>query len=352
MFMYTMFTNRSHLDGFIPNSTPTAMTTTLAASLAAEQPAINIALSEVTADLPASVRPVVRHVLGPGGKRLRPLLTVFIARLLGYHERDIYPLAAAIELFHVATLLHDDVLDNAVLRRGNTAAHQVFGITKAILAGDALLARGNHVVAGYGEPRLTASTAEAIARTAGGEILELEHQGKLEVNLLQYIEIITGKTAWMIRTACEIGAIQAGATPDQIAAAVEYGLNLGMAFQIVDDALDFAPSEQTGKPEGGDVREGKFTPPIFFYWQQLAVPEQGTFAARFAEQSFTDEDVTAITRSIREQKLDDKTRDIADAYLQRAQSALEKLTAGLPAESAACAAILTGLIAHVRNRNA
>lgn len=347
-----MFANRRHLDGFIPNSTPTAMTTTLAAFLAAEQPAINIALSEVTADLPVSVRPIVRHVLGPGGKRLRPLLTVFIARLLGYREINIYPLAAAIELFHVATLLHDDVLDNAVLRRGHTAAHQVFGITEAILAGDALLARGNHVVANYGEPRLTASTAEAIARTAGGEILELEHQGKLEINLLNYLEIITGKTAWMIRTACEIGAIQAKATPEQIAAAAEYGLNLGMAFQIVDDALDFAPSEQTGKPEGGDIREGKFTPPIFFYWLQLAIPERDIFTARFADQSFTAEDVAAITRTIREQKLDDKTRDIADTYLQRAQAALEKLTVDLPPESATCANILTDLIAHVRNRNA
>ncbi|MEG2139904.1 MAG: polyprenyl synthetase family protein [Bilophila sp.] len=333
----------------------TAMTrpvTSLSASLAAEQPAINIALSEATADLPALVLPIVRHVLGPGGKRLRPLLTVFVARLLGYTAKDIYPLAAAIEMFHVATLLHDDVLDNAVLRRGQTAAHQVFGVTETILAGDALLAKGNHVVASYSEPRLTASTAEAIARTAGGEILELEQQGKLSENLLTYLEVITGKTAWMIRTACEIGAILAKASPSQIAAAAEYGLNLGMAFQLVDDALDFAPSAQTGKPEGGDVREGKCTPPISFYWKTLDAPEQELFAATFAEQRFTDAEVKAVTLAIREQGLDDKTRTIADTYLQRAQDALDKLTTDLPSASAPFLSILTDFIIHVRDRNA
>ena len=121
--------------------------------------------------------PIAQYAMGNGGKRLRPLLTVLVARLLGYADNDIYSLAAAMEMFHVATLLHDDVMDNAEMRRGSTATHKVFGVTETILAGDALLAKGNQIVAGFGDPRLTAATSDAIAQTANGEILEIANQG-------------------------------------------------------------------------------------------------------------------------------------------------------------------------------
>lgn len=324
--------------------------TSFVASLAAEQPGIHAALSEATEQLPASVRPVARHVLGPGGKRLRPSLTVLTARLLGYRNADIYGLAAAMEMFHVATLLHDDVLDNASLRRGQEAAHRIFGVAQTILAGDALLAKGNHMVATYGDPRLTAAVAEAIARTADGEILEIEQQGKLTTDLTTYLDVITGKTAWMIRTACAVGAIRAGGSEAQIAAATAYGHNLGMAFQIVDDALDFAPTAATGKPEGGDVREGKLTPPIYFYFQSLDPSGQERFSASFSRLAFTEEEVRDITSAIRTQGLDEKTRNMADQYLHKAQDALDSLAA----EKAEPAYVktLTGLISHVRDRNA
>ena len=104
------------------------------------------------------------------------------------------------EMVHVATLLHDDVMDNAEMRRGSTATHKVFGVTETILAGDALLAKGNQIVAGFGDPRLTAATSDAIAQTANGEILEIANQGKNAPDLLIYNQIIAGKTAWMIRT--------------------------------------------------------------------------------------------------------------------------------------------------------
>lgn len=322
----------------------------LAARLRKEQPGIRAALDDATNSLPVWVRPVAQHVLGQGGKRLRPLLTIFVARLLGYRERDIYPLAAAVELFHTATLLHDDVLDNADLRRGQPAAHRLFGVTETILAGDALLASGNSMVAAYGDARLTAVAAEAIAQTAGGEILELERQGEIAADLSTYLEIVTGKTAWMIRAACEFGAIRAGAEADRIQAAADYGLNLGIAFQMVDDALDFAPSARTGKPEGGDVREGKCTPPLFLYHASLSVEDQETFARAFRERSFSDEAVTAVTTSIRAHGFDEQTRGLADSYLHKARKALDRLAEGLPASEEQ--ETLAAFITRVRDRQA
>lgn len=323
---------------------------TFAARIVEEQPGINAALAEAVAALPVSVRPVAQHVLGHGGKRLRPLLTVFVARLLGYRQADVYPLAAAVELFHTATLLHDDVLDNAALRRGQTAAHQLFGVSRAILAGDALLSGGNRTVASYGDPRLTTAAAEAIARTAGGEILEIDHQGEIAPDLSTYLDIVTGKTAWMIRAACEFGALKADAAPDRVDAAAEYGLNLGIAFQLVDDALDFSPSACTGKPEGGDVREGKFTPPLFFYHESLSTAEKAAFAHKFKERSFSDDEVVAVTAAVRGQGFAERTRGIADDYLHRARRALDALADGLPASPER--ETLTAFIAHVRDRDA
>ena len=322
---------------------------TLRTFIEQEQPRINAALAEAAAELPVSIMPIAQYAMGNGGKRLRPLLTVLVARLLGYADNDIYSLAAAMEMFHVATLLHDDVMDNAEMRRGSTATHKVFGVTETILAGDALLAKGNQIVAGFGDPRLTAATSDAIAQTANGEILEIANQGKKAPDLLIYNQIIAGKTAWMIRTSCNIGAVRANGTPEQVAGATDYGFNLGMAFQIVDDALDFAPSSLTGKPEGGDVREGKLTPPIFFYANSLAPAERDAFFARFAEQSFTDEDVRHVIDTVRAQGFDDKTRGI-DTYLRKAQENLDALTAGLPASP--YGEILTSFIGYVRNRDA
>ena len=331
------------------NLYPLSAMIAFAARIVEEQPGINAALAEAVAALPASVRPVAEHVLGPGGKRLRPLLTVFTARLLDYTESDIYPLAAAVEMFHTATLLHDDVLDNADLRRGQTAAHRRFGVAEAILAGDALLAGGNKLVAASGDPRLTSVAAEAIFQTAAGEILEIEHQGQIAGDLSTYLEIVTGKTAWMLRAACEFGAFKSGAEEARVRAAAEYGLNLGIAFQLVDDALDFSPSENTGKPEGGDVREGKFTPPLFFYHESLSQEERGVFARAFRERSFSDDEVRRVTHLVRERGYDSKTRAIADVYLDKARDALDKLTAGLPASPERD--ILAGFIGHVRDRD-
>lgn len=321
----------------------------LTASFAREQPHINIALAEATETLPSSVVHIARYVLGHGGKRLRPLLTVFTARLFGYASDDIYSLAAAMEMFHVATLLHDDVMDNAELRRGQTATHKQYGVTEAILTGDALLAKGNQLIASFGDPRLTEAASDAILRTTAGEIMEIANQGKFLPNLMTYLDIIAGKTAWMIRTSCRIGALRAGVSEELVNLAAEYGYNIGMAFQVVDDILDFAPSRQTGKPKGGDLREGKLTPPIFFYIESLPADERERLLASFASLSFSEEELAHHVEAIHKHG-SDKTWHIADAYLLKAREALTGMTKAR--QDSPQRIILAELIDHVRNRNA
>ena len=162
----------------------------LKARLALELPPINKALSRAAEGLPHPVRPIARHIFEAGGKRLRPLLTILMARLLGYDKKDIYDLAVTMEMLHAATLLHDDVLDNADTRRGKPAAHTIFSATSTILAGDAMLAHANALVAQCGDPRLCLCFSEATSRTAAGEILEIAAQHQVETTAEEYEEVL------------------------------------------------------------------------------------------------------------------------------------------------------------------
>ena len=297
----------------------------LKARLALELPGINRALNKAVDTLPEPVRPVARHIFDAGGKRLRPLLTVLTSRLLGYESKNIQDLAITLEMLHAATLLHDDVLDNAVSRRGKPAAHTIFDVSGVILAGDALLAGANALVANHGDTRLTRCFSEATSRTAAGEILEIAAQRRVDSSSADYEDMVRGKTAWLIRAACEMGALAAGADDASVTAAASYGENLGMAFQMVDDALDFAPESVTGKPTGGDVREGKLTPPLRLYRDSLNAAERSAFDAAFCAGLMTEADAASIAESIRQAGYDDAVRRQADEFLDAARQALETL---------------------------
>lgn len=300
----------------------------LKACLALELPHINSALKRASLRLPVSVQPIASHIFNAGGKRLRPFLTVLLARLLGYKEKDIYDLAVTLEMLHAATLLHDDVLDNAETRRGKASAHTIFGQTAAILAGDAMLSTANELVAEHGDLRLVKTFSEAVSRTAAGEISEIAVMHSLDQTEETYREIIRGKTAWLIRAACGMGALKANADEACIAAAESYGENVGLAFQIVDDALDVAPEEIIGKPSCGDIREGKLTPPVRMYRDSLSPAERETFDAAFTAGTFSDADTARIGAAIRAAGFDRATRDLADICLNTARRALDVLPDG------------------------
>lgn len=296
----------------------------LKARLALELPEINRALDTLIEKLPVPVRPAAGHTITAGGKRLRPLLTVLTARLFGCRDKRVYPLACTLEMLHAATLMHDDVIDNADTRRGKPAAHTIYGVTETILAGDALLSAANDFVASYGSPRLCSIFSRATDETAAGEILELHAMHNVGLTLPEYTDIIRGKTACLIRSACEMGAVFAGARPDETDAISAFGENIGMAFQMVDDALDCASEEVTGKPTGGDLREGKLTPPLQLYRLGLDGEAREAFDRAFTEGTFSEEEIESVCADIRRRGLDAKVREEADVYLAKAREALEK----------------------------
>jgi octaprenyl-diphosphate synthase len=204
------------------------------------------------------------HIVAAGGKRLRPLLTLASARLCGYRAGTRHVnLATCVEFIHTATLLHDDVVDASLLRRGLASANAVFGNKPSVLVGDFLFARAFQLMVEDGSLEVLAILSRAAATIAEGEVLQLATQNDLSTSEHQYLEVVTGKTAALFAAACQIGAVIAGRSRREERALAEFGMKLGIAFQLVDDALDYAADQATlGKTVGDDFREGKVTLPI------------------------------------------------------------------------------------------
>jgi octaprenyl-diphosphate synthase len=219
-------------------------------------------------DSPVALIPqLAAHIVAAGGKRLRPLLTLAAARLCGYPgsgggQRHV-ALAACVEFIHTATLLHDDVVDESALRRGLASANAVFGNKASVLVGDFLFARAFQLMVEDGSLRVLAILSRAAATIAEGEVLQLSTQNDLSTSEAQYLEVIRGKTAALFSAACQVGAVVADRPDAEELALAEFGMNLGIAFQLVDDALDYVADQATlGKTVGDDFREGKITLPV------------------------------------------------------------------------------------------
>ena len=203
------------------------------------------------------------HLIFGGGKRLRPLILILAARICGYRGEGHTKLACALEYIHTATLLHDDVVDEADYRRGQASVNALWGNETSVLLGDFLLARAFGLLVRWGTPRTLEVIAEATSRLAEGEIMELMHRADLELSERRYLTIISRKTASLFEAAGRIGAILGGASPRAERAFGLFGRSLGMAFQMVDDVLDYtARDRRFGKPLHKDLTEGKVTLPL------------------------------------------------------------------------------------------
>lgn len=206
---------------------------------------------------------VLQYCLFNGGKRIRPLLAVLAARICGRRDPAIYRLARAFEYLHAATLMHDDVIDNADTRRGKPAVHIQFGIVAAILAGDFLHARSMAIVGSQAGAEALDVFSAATGKMVDGEFLQLRNAARFNLSEDDYHQAILGKTGVLISAACEVGALWAEAGRQQQAALREYGIYLGCAFQMIDDLLDYQGDRgKTGKKTGNDLVEGKMTLPL------------------------------------------------------------------------------------------
>lgn len=221
------------------------------------------------------VRLVGDHVLSSGGKRLRPALLLLAAEMCGYTGPRRIQLGAAVELLHTATLLHDDVVDGSSLRRGRPSANAVWGPRRAVLAGDFLYARASAMMAEDGDPDLIENFARTIGLMAEGELLQLERSFDTEVTEASYYDVIDRKSAALLASACEAGAILGGVTRAERRQLATFGRELGLAFQLKDDALDYDTNAETlGKPRYTDLHEGKVTLPLLLTLKRCTSEER------------------------------------------------------------------------------
>ncbi|MET3413700.1 polyprenyl synthetase family protein [Methylobacterium sp. 1030] len=234
-------------------------------------------LSRTGSDV-AMIPEVANHLIASGGKRLRPILTLACARLCGYAgatDGDV-KLAASVEFMHTATLLHDDVVDESDMRRGRVAARIKWGNEASVLVGDFLLGQAFRMMVEVGSLKALDILSAAATVIAEGEVMQLTNAKNLETDEAAYLAVIRGKTAELFAAACEVGPVLAGRPESEQAAARSYGMNLGIAFQLIDDVLDYGgTSAELGKNVGDDFREGKITLPIVLAYRRASEGERG-----------------------------------------------------------------------------
>ncbi len=275
-------------------------------------------------DSPVALIPqLAAHIVAAGGKRLRPLLTLASARLCGYAGDRQVRLAACVEFIHTATLLHDDVVDESFLRRGLASANAVFGNKASVLVGDFLFARSFQLMVEDGSLRVLGILSQAAATIAEGEVLQLTTQNDLSTPEARYLDVVRGKTAALFAAACQVGAVVAGRPEAEERALFDYGMNLGIAFQLVDDALDYAADEaELGKTVGDDFREGKITLPVLAAFAAGGEEDRAFWRRTVGESEQTDADLDHAMRLVADSGAIATTLRRAGEFADAARSAL------------------------------
>ena len=246
------------------------------------------------------VRDVAGHIVFSGGKRLRPLLMVLSARVCGYAGDYDTTFSTALEYLHAATLLHDDLVDGAALRRGKPAAHLKYGSSVAVLVGDFLLARALSVSAATGSAKIVRLLAELTEQMSQGEVHQLMRKGDVRLTEAEYVEVIRRKTAVLFETACRVSAVLADAPEERELALAAYGRHLGMAFQIADDLFDYtAATPELGKEIGADLREGKLTMPLIHALGHAAADDREWMVGVVQDPHFTADDFHRLVERMR-----------------------------------------------------
>ena len=295
----------------------------------------------------ALIPQLASHIVASGGKRLRPLLTLACARMCGYRGMRHVGLAACVEFIHTATLLHDDVVDESALRRGQASANALFGNKPSVLVGDFLFSRAFQVMVEDGSLEVLRILADASAIIAEGEVLQLMTQNDTTTTEDQYLKVIEGKTAALFAAAAEVGAVVADQPTSAQAALREFGMALGVAFQLVDDALDYsADQESLGKTVGDDFREGKITLPVLLAFERGSEAERAFWRRTLEDRDQTDSDLAEAQALIRRHGTLADTITRARHYGDQAIAALAGFADG--AEKRALTAVVEFCIERAR----
>jgi octaprenyl-diphosphate synthase len=269
------------------------------------------------------------HLIAGGGKRMRPMLTLACARLLDYPGVRHHKLAAAVEFIHTATLLHDDVVDGSGLRRGRRTANIIWGNPASVLVGDFLFARAFELMVEDGSLKVLRILSRASSVIAEGEVAQLTAQRRVDTTEDRYLEIISAKTAALFAAACRIAAVVAEREEATEEALDAYGRNLGVAFQLIDDAIDYASDAATmGKGVGDDFRDGKVTLPVILAYARGSEDDRAFWRGAIAEGRSGEADLAHATRLLRGSGAIDDTLERARHFGRRAIDALGRFPAG------------------------
>lgn len=275
---------------------------------------------------------VARYIIGAGGKRLRPALLLLSSGALGYQGDQRFKLAAVVEFIHTATLLHDDVVDDSAMRRGNSTANEAFGNPASVLVGDFLYSRAFQMMVEAQSMRIMQVLADATNVIAEGEVHQLMNMHNAELDESGYLQVIRSKTAKLFEASARCGAILAAAQPDQEAACAEYGQALGTAFQVIDDVLDYdGDASVMGKSLGDDLREGKATLPLIVAMQRGAKNERDLIRTAIENGSISELD--RVIDIVRKTGALEASRQAAAGEAERAIAAAQRLPGGPHAAS-------------------
>lgn len=263
------------------------------------------------------------HLVNSGGKRLRPMLTLASAKLLGYDGENHTKLAACVEFIHTATLLHDDVVDESKLRRGKDTANEIWGNQASVLVGDFLFSRSFELMIETGSLDVLRILSSASNVIAEGEVLQLTTAGNIETSVETYLEVIKAKTAALFAAACEVAAVANNNSAEDQEKLRIYGEALGVAFQIVDDVLDYSSHQATlGKTVGDDFREGKMTLPVLHALEKASDEERGFWSRTMADGNQSEDDLQTALSLMAHHGTLESAMDAARSYGETAKHAL------------------------------
>lgn len=277
---------------------------------------------DLKSDVPL-IDTISTYLFNSGGKRFRPLLLILTSQLTGYHGDRQIELASVVELIHAASLLHDDVIDEAHIRRGNKTARMLWGNQASILVGDYLYTKAQCKIVSLCNHEINEAVAEATRRLTKGELAQLAHNGDLQITEEDYLQIIGNKTAALIAATCRIGAILGACSGEKKDAIESYGWNVGIAFQLADDTLDYvADRKKLGKSIGKDLQEGKITLPLLCLLQRCSRDESGQIEKMIRLIDFTEENLDLILKLMQKYKVIEYSLDQARAYVEKAKKSL------------------------------